>query len=189
MKIRPKVLYDRKNLKRKFYALAAKYRFVRGLGRLVLRRGRKRVNFLHIGKTGGTQIMFQLKKVNRVSRQFYFQKRGHSFTLADLPAGELWFASVRDPISRYYSAFYSRKRMGQPRVNNPWTPGEQWAFERFPHANDLAEALSPNHEKNEDGIKAMTRIGHVNRTINRTLGSGAFGYPPPFSWYDRKSWR
>jgi|688.fasta_scaffold369987_1 hypothetical protein len=132
-------------------------------------RGRQRINYLHIGKTGGTQIMHQLNIINSVNRKYYFQKRGHSFRRSNLPERELWFVSIRDPISRFQSGFYSRKRMGRPRLNRLWSEAEEWAFSVFPHATDLADALSPTHQNYDSAVRAMGAIDHVRRPMSWTL--------------------
>jgi len=143
-------------------------------------RGRIRINYLHIGKTGGSQISHQLEQANQDNKKYFFVKRPHRVRAADLAESELWFCSVRDPISRFYSGFYSRKRMGRPRNNFSWSPGEEIAFGLFPHANDLAEALDPEHAENPSAVKAMSEISHINRPMTYTLGDGHLSQNPIF---------
>ena len=70
--------------------------------------------------------------------------------------------------------------MGLPRSNNPWSPGEELAFRKFPEANDLAEALDPDHPENLSAVQAMSEIGHLNRPMSWTLGNGRFTKNPLF---------
>ena len=77
-------------------------------------------------------------------------------------AGSLrsWFG-LRDPVSRFVSAFYNRQRKGQPRYNSRWNAVEKEVFERFTTANRLAVALadtaSPQHDL---ALRATDAIGH-----------------------------
>ena len=70
------------------------------------------VHFLHIGKTGGTAIKAALKAYPPAVT---LHVHPHRFALADVPRGERVFFFVRDPLSRFVSAFHSRKRRGLPR--------------------------------------------------------------------------
>lgn len=126
-------------------------------------RVRPTVHFLHIGKCAGTVLKPAFAELNRRPGRFHIQSHPHSVTLADLPADAPYFFSVRDPVSRFYSGFYSRKRMGRPHTFNPWTEEETTVFERFPHANDLAEALSPGSAGYEEATRAMQAVPHFAR--------------------------
>ena len=87
---------------------------------------------------------------------------GHGFTFSDLKKDELVFFVVRDPVSRFVSSFYSRKREGKPKNYNPWSDIERVSFGLFDTPNALAEALSSNDEDvKQAALKAMRGINHV----------------------------
>lgn len=68
---------------------------------------------------------------------------------------------MRNPISRFVSGFYSRKRMGRRRNNIVWTAAEERAFADFEHANDLTESLFlPGVE----GMRALGAIKAIRHT-------------------------
>jgi|WetSurMetagenome_2_1015567.scaffolds.fasta_scaffold222966_2 hypothetical protein len=118
------------------------------------------LHFLHIGKTGGTAVKHALKSVP-AARQLVIH--GHGTRLCDVAPGEQVFFLLRDPLSRFVSAFYSRQREGRPRYVVPWTPEEEAAFGRFHTANALANALSSTSSaERTKAERAMRNIAHVN---------------------------
>jgi hypothetical protein len=122
------------------------------------------VHYLHIGKTAGTQIGHVIKQVNLAQPGIRIINNGHGTMLRSLPSGSEYFFSLRDPIGRFRSGFYSRKRMGRPRLNNPWSPSETLIFEEFAHANDLAEALFRCDARGRKAMSAMLTIGHIGHS-------------------------
>lgn len=122
----------------------------------------KDVYFLHIGKTAGSQIGELSQQINTLQRSTFVVRCPHSVKLRDLPRKAPYFFSIRNPISRFRSGFYSRKRMGQPRYLNPWRKDEESAFYDFPHANDLAEALFRKDELGAKAFLAIQSIGHIS---------------------------
>ncbi len=134
---------------------------------LSLRRGarvslfRTPVHYLHIGKNAGTQIGHVIAQVNAAQAKLQLVKHGHGTVLAHLPEDEPYFFSIRDPMARFKSGFYSRKRMGQPRLYNPWSKHERIIFEEFEHATDLAEALFEPGQRGQRALAAMLTIGHM----------------------------
>lgn len=123
---------------------------------------RERVHFLHIGKNAGSQIGQVARQINERSDRLRVVVQGHSVRLLDLPEGARYFFSIRDPIRRFVSGFYSRKRRGQPRIHVPWSPHEALAFQRFEHANDLAESLDERGVRRIHAFCAMKSISHVS---------------------------
>lgn len=119
------------------------------------------VHFLHIGKTAGTQIGHVIHQVNASQRRLEIVKHGHGVTLVSLPKEEPYFFGMRNPIARFKSGFYSRKRMGRPRLNNPWSEHEARLFAEFEHANDLAEALFEDGRRGQRALAGMLSIGHL----------------------------
>ena len=134
--------------------------------------GRPPVHMLHIGKTAGSAIKKALR--GAVSSRYEIYMHGHDFRLRDVPRGNKCFFFLRDPVSRFVSAFYSRKRQGRPRIHSPWTEAETRAFERFPTANDLAEALSSDDATELAAAQeAMRNIGHVRTSYWDWFGDEA----------------
>jgi hypothetical protein len=122
----------------------------------------KLIHFLHIGKCAGTVIKDFIDNFNTVNG-FSIVAHSHKITLRDIPENSAYFFSIRDPITRFYSGFYSRKRKGYPRYAGEWTVAEERAFSRFPEANDLAENLFSDSAIGLNAFFAMKTIGHVNR--------------------------
>lgn len=119
------------------------------------------VAFLHIGKTAGSQIKDLANNLNSLQDRFRIVGQKHRTRLSDLPEDLRYFFSIRDPVTRFRSAFYSRKRRGRPRYDNPWSRTEELAFAKFEQANDLAEALSAADDRDKSAFWAMSTIGHV----------------------------
>ena len=93
----------------------------------------REIAFLHIGKNAGTQIMHlaqQLKQHGVVVHQL-----PHSKKLFEVPLALNYFFSIRNPVTRFKSGFYSRKRKGQPRIYVEWTRAEALAFRYWPRPN------------------------------------------------------
>jgi hypothetical protein len=128
---------------------------------------KKVFNFLHVGKTGGSAIKaaFNNKGLYRF-RGNLFLFHNHPVRFNQIKRGEKVFFVIRDPLSRFVSGFYSRKRQGMPRIFNPWKKGEKEAFECFVSPNSLGEALGDaDPQYREQAIAAMKAIGHVNTSF------------------------
>jgi hypothetical protein len=123
--------------------------------------GRRIVHLLHIGKTGGTAIKSVLKGQEH-SGDYELVLHEHEFALKHVPFGEKVIFVVRDPISRFVSGFYGRKRQDLPRHNVPWDPGEEVAFRQFDTPNELALALTDESaERRAAAVEAMKNILHL----------------------------
>jgi len=127
-----------------------------------------KVNFLHIGKTGGSVIRNSLKKYAKmgdyslVFNHHILAFHHHSYFLMKVPKGEKVVFFVREPISRFVSGFYSRKRKGKPLYNISWKKEEGEAFGLFETPNQLASALSSKKQSTRRAaILAMNSITHV----------------------------
>lgn len=121
------------------------------------------IHFLHIGKNAGTQVNNIAKQINDLSQTRSVKKRHHDVFLKDLPSEADYFFSVRNPISRFSSGFYSRKRKGQPRIYSEWTPYDELSFSEFEHANDLAESLFEPGDEGRKAWAAMKSIRHTSQ--------------------------
>ncbi len=121
---------------------------------------KKNVHFLHIGKTGGTAVKSVLEDYLETSR-YSLTLHDHSVSIKDIPKGELVVFFLRDPVKRFISAFYSRKRKGFPRYCSEWSPIEERIFNRFSTPGQIAAALANNHSKDHDlAVMAMKNIQH-----------------------------
>jgi hypothetical protein len=120
------------------------------------------LHVLHVGKTGGTalsQVLVEYAAEARYRPVF----GGHELTVADVPLGERFMFFIRDPLSRFVSAFNSRLREGRPRYHYPWREEEKIAFARFKTPDELATALSAEDETLRlEATEAMHGIGHLN---------------------------
>lgn len=130
--------------------------------------GYKIVHFIHIGKTGGSSIKTAIARKRGlfhsaiITNKYLFVTEHHSFKLSDVKENEFAFFTVRDPIERFISGFYSRLRQGQPRNFNPWLDIEKEVFSVFTTPNQLAEALyCENNDYRKLAEKAMKGILHV----------------------------
>ena len=118
-------------------------------------------HFLHIGKTGGTALKHAIESAP-TSVVSGIRLHNHGVTLAMIPDGERVFFTIRDPIDRFLSSFFSRWREGKPRYNVPWTADERIAFGRFDTPNKLALALSSGDKEERTAAEhAMRSIGHI----------------------------
>jgi len=122
---------------------------------------RRTIHFLHIGKNAGTQIATVARQINAQVPELYIHKREHDVMLRDLPAEAPYFFSIRNPVKRFVSGFYSRKRKGQPRMYKEWSPHEAQAFGQFEHAVDLAESLFADGPLGHQAFAAIKSMRHT----------------------------
>lgn len=142
----------------------------------------KKLNFLHIGKNAGTQIKLYAESLNAIQSKYLIVTHRHRTFLRDLPDNEAFFFSIRDPITRFYSAFYSRKRKDAPRIYAEHSINEHLAFNEFEHANDLAEALFCDSKESIMAICAIKSIIHtsMNQIDFFSCQGNFFRTRPPF---------
>jgi hypothetical protein len=140
---------------------------MRGLFPLTSRQNRK-FGFLHIGKTGGTSVVFLrnlcLEKGLKAPMMF-----GHRTTLRQIrkeyPRTKVGFV-LRDPLERVVSAFNHRLR--QPLDGKPWRVEDAVAFSFFPSACEFLLALVSDEPRllgaAEFAVRAMPHIqrGYVH---------------------------
>lgn len=138
--------------------------FLKRVGRMVTKDATQNdgnIHFLHIGKCAGTQIMHLARQINELTNKGKIVKHNHDFFLINLDIHQKYFFSIRNPISRFLSGFYSRKRKGQPRLYSEWSIYEERAFSNFEHANDLAESLFIDGIYGMKAFAAMKAIRHT----------------------------
>jgi hypothetical protein len=125
---------------------------------------------MHIGKTGGTALNHVLVEHHQAVR-FRLVFGGHEVTLDDIPRGESFMFFIRDPLTRFVSAFNGRLREDRPRYHYPWNEEERRAFAIFKTPDQLGAALS-----SDDGAlrtqaeEAMRGIGHLNTDYSYWFG-------------------
>jgi Sulfotransferase family len=128
----------------------------------VVEDSRRPLHVLHVGKTGGTSLNHILVE-HAGSARLRLIFGGHQLRVADVPVGELFMFVLRDPLTRFVSAFNSRLREGRPRYHYPWREEERLAFAEFKTPDQLATALSSRDARERARARqAMTAIGHVN---------------------------
>lgn len=125
------------------------------------RKNRRVIYFLHIGKAAGSQVKHAIEQINKHEPRIFMQSLPHDIFLKDLPEEAEYFFSIRDPITRFVSGFYSRKRMGRPKYDVPWTSSERSAFGDFEHANELAQSLFSGGKQGMRAIGAIKAIRHT----------------------------
>jgi len=141
--------------------------------RYVLRALRRKpvAHFLHVGKTGGTALRYTLQPFLDSGRYTLFL-HGHAMTLPMVKRGEKVFFFQRDPLSKFLSGFYYRRRQARPHYDIPWRPQEAVAFANFASANELARSLSAaDPRRREQAVHAMRSIHQVKDSPFRWLDS------------------
>lgn len=133
----------------------------------------KYVHFLHVGRNAGTTIKEFNDKMGE--NGVAIMAHDHKIGLSDLPKHANYFFSLRDPIERYYSAFYWRRNRrdqadsNQEEDSDSYSEQERKAFSRFREANELAENLFAEGTVGLHAFTAMQEIKHVKR--------------PQYSWF------
>ena len=134
---------------------------------------RQPLHVLHVGKTGGTSLNHVLVE-HEESARLRPVFGGHQHRVSDVPVGESFMFVLRDPLSRFVSAFNSRLRQGRPRYHYPWREEERVAFAQFTTPDELGTALSSrNPLKRRRARGAMNAIGHVNTHYSYWFGTEA----------------
>lgn len=121
----------------------------------------RKVHFLHIAKNAGSQTQEICERVRSQSDAIEFIFEGHRFEPRKIIRKKEYFFSVRNPVTRFKSGFYSRKRKGRPRYDREWSKFETQAFECFEHANDLAESLFRPDKIGEQATASILSILHT----------------------------
>lgn len=132
------------------------------------------LHFIHIGKTGGSAIKHVLKRSKNAHwpgqspegiRETPYGRivlHPHAYKLKDVPEGEFAFFCLRDPIDRFFSAWYSRQTEGRPRYYIPWSDEERRAYEVYPTPQLLVGDLaSGDEERHQRAVWALDHIIHM----------------------------
>jgi len=152
------------------------------------------LQFLHVGKAAGNSIKFAFDKAGNSpdsppppaeagandGRRRLIRAWGHKYKLDYFAPEAAYVVNLREPVSRFFSGFYSRKRMGRPKKDVPHSFFEAIAFRAFPHANELAEALSDrSFLKRLKAVFAMTTITHVGDPLTSWFSLARVQSRPP----------
>jgi hypothetical protein len=139
------------------------------------------VHVIHVSKSGGSALRYALREARRRAGGGLVTPWGpiwghdHGFGLRDVGRNEKVFFAVRDPLTRFLSGFYSRRRNGAPRYSIKWTENERQAFEWFATPQALADALAgESSEMRRRAEFAMGAIGHLKRPITFWTGSPSY---------------
>jgi hypothetical protein len=129
------------------------------------------LHVLHVGKTGGTAVNHVLLE-HYAASPYRLVFREHADRVADVPVGERFMFLIRDPLSRFVSAFNSRLREGRPRYHYPWREEERVAFAIFKTPDQLGAALSSaDRAERKQAERAMRGIGHLNTPYSFWFGA------------------
>ena len=119
---------------------------------------KRKAHFLHICKTGGTAVRSVLKEC-RETPNYRIKLHNHDVSLEQIRRGEKGFFFLRDPVSRFASAFYSRLRQGRPRYVYEWNDLERKLFSVFQTPRAMAAALanevSPHHQLTKQALREI----------------------------------
>jgi hypothetical protein len=117
-----------------------------------------KAHFLHIGKTGGGSVKVALE--SGPSSRYEIRIHPHTVTLADIPAGEGVFFFLRDPVSRFVSAFNWQQKMTPTRSPSARRKAELAVLAKFPTPGALDSALADERNPlHHEAVEAMASIG------------------------------
>ena len=127
------------------------------------------IHFLHIAKTAGSALRELAQQVNAAKGSTRFRVHGHQTTLADLREHH-YVLAIRNPVSRFRSAFVSRRRQGRPLYNAPWSKFEEIVFSTFKTPNDLAVSIFEKGKRGDLAYSALSHIPHFRNQKRYTDG-------------------
>lgn len=130
-------------------------------------------HFLHISKTGGSAIKQAIRSAGEPETKFgKLHLQPHPFTLAEVPMDHEVFFCLRDPVSRFVSSFYSRKRQGRPKYFRKWNQEERVAFQIFETPQELGTALAGrDREARRQAVAALEGLRQVKRGLGKWLSN------------------
>jgi hypothetical protein len=128
------------------------------------------IHYLHVPKNGGMALRSVFDKYDdHPTAPAIFIRQHHLIRLRHLPRGAGYFFAVRDPVERFFSAFYSSEAPKPPRRNRlgaakPLARVDKVTIAGFENACDLAEALSAGGEDQLRAEAALHAKAHFRRT-------------------------
>jgi hypothetical protein len=129
---------------------------------------RKRViNFLHIGKTGGTSFLIFFQEANVINRLFWNYRIvyvDHDSVSSKLLSGELCFFFIRHPMKRFASAFWYQKRISHTYWGKKNNMEDSKHLQYFDNPTTLLKALqNKNASLHQEAKTAMLEVDHFRR--------------------------
>lgn len=97
-----------------------------------------KINILHVSKTGGSYLKEIIANNADLSDKFVIHD--HHIKASNL-AGKPYLLVLRNPSTRFFSAFYSRRRMGQPKYFRLWNVWEMIVFYYYKTPETFLEKL------------------------------------------------
>ena len=91
---------------------------------------KKKVHYLHFRKCGGTAFKNAVRE-HLDEGKYEIHLHGHDVVIEDIPYGEKVVFFLRDPLSKFISGFYDRKREGRPGYYFPHWEHEKRLFKIF----------------------------------------------------------
>ena len=147
------------------------------------------IYFLHIRKSGGTNLGNSFNKINKNSSTKIIKLR-HRDKIYNLEKNQKYCFSVRDPITAYVSAFNDRKREGRPTFNIKKNLFEKISFYFFKSSDELAKNLySKNVYKKILSNFAIRSITHVNEPLYSWFKISEIKRHKPYFIFDVKTLR
>lgn len=115
--------------------------------------------FVHVGKCGGTSLLDAFRQSSRDQDFFYVR-----MTRPPLNVRWRYLIAVRNPLSRFVSAFNHHKRSYHSGFAERGNPRDiKKLFSRYENVVDLAHDLRRDGNFNNDLIYLISRIGHLSR--------------------------
>ena len=122
-----------------------------------------KINYLHIGKTAGTSFRVSVQSNKKLNEIIVYNS--HKLRMPDVVKGKVLFA-VRDPLSRFVSAFYHRqkklRRHREEGMDSTWYSNEIKSLDKYPDINMLlSDLFSENRKRNLSAKRAISNIMHL----------------------------
>ncbi len=141
---------------------------------------RHKIHYLEVAAFPGVHVDALIREINRASDIMKIVMHGYGSHIRDLPQGDEYVFSIRNPVSRFVSAFYDRKQAIRTAPSDA-TPHERQAYADFEHANDLAESLFERGRAGDKAFGAMKSIRGVavNQSDSFTGAGNFLAVTPP----------
>mmetsp|Transcript_14381 Transcript_14381/g.45278 ORF Transcript_14381/g.45278 Transcript_14381/m.45278 type:complete len:240 (-) Transcript_14381:42-761(-) len=121
------------------------------------------LQFVHVGKTGGTSVLYWLRSNKIRHNQTHYHQVRHCHAKHQ----DKWMITIRDPIDRVISAFNWRSPRNAVKQRRTTHKGiEKELYDCFRVVNDFAEALDDNTGCGNTARKAFQNpVAHIGRGV------------------------
>lgn len=140
--------------------------------------------FFHISKCAGTALSDVFNEINQKSN-INILRFGHAVKSkhVNFSKKNRYIVNIREPLDRFLSAFYARKKSP-----NLIDKNEINCFENFPDANLLAESLtSTNLTTKNNALYAMKKIKLVNHNYSQWFNIDFINKHQPFFIFEQEN--